>query len=156
MRLHLVFIGKTTFPEVQTGIDRYLDRLRFYVPTQIHLLKAEKITPKSSGEAVKEKEAERILRLLEKRDCLIVWDQQGKDMDSVAFAGFFDDLKNNGVSEVWIMIGGPLGISQRLLARADFVLSLSKLTFPHDLARLMVMEQLYRAFTILKGEPYHK
>jgi len=156
MRLHLVFIGKTAFSEVQTGIDRYLDRLRFYVPAQIHLIKAERITPKSTEEAVKDKEAERILKLLEKRDCLVIWDQHGKDMDSVTFAELLDDLRNSGVSQVWMMIGGPLGISQKLLARADFVLSLSKLTFPHDLARLMVMEQLYRAFTILKGEPYHK
>jgi 23S rRNA (pseudouridine1915-N3)-methyltransferase len=156
MRLHLVFIGKTAFPEVQTGIDRYLDRLRFYVPTQIHLIKAERITPKSTEEAVKDKEAERILKLLEKRDCLVIWDQHGKDVDSVTFARLLDDLRNSGASELWMIIGGPLGISHRLVARADLVLSLSKLTFPHDLARLMVMEQLYRAFTILKGEPYHK
>jgi 23S rRNA (pseudouridine1915-N3)-methyltransferase len=156
MRLHLVFIGRTAFPEVQTGIDRYLDRLRFYVPTQVHLLKAEKITPKGSEDAVKEKEAERILRLLEKRDCLVIWDSCGKDMGSVDFSRFLDHLRNDGVPDVWMVVGGPLGISQRLLARADYVLALSKMTFPHDLARLMVMEQVYRAFTILKGEPYHK
>ena len=156
MRLHLVFIGKTGFSELDAGINRYFDRLRFYVPTQIHLIKAEKITPKSTDEAVKEKEAERVLKLLEKQDCLVIWDQHGKDVDSVTFAKFLDDLRNNGVSEVWMVVGGPLGVSPRLLARAHFVFSLSRMTFPHDLARLMVMEQLYRAFTILKGEPYHK
>jgi len=96
------------------------------------------------------------LRLLEKRDCLVVWDPCGKDMDSVAFAEFLGDLRNDGFPDLWMMVGGPLGISKRLLARADFVLSFSKMTFPHDLARLVVMEQVYRAFTILKGEPYHK
>jgi 23S rRNA (pseudouridine1915-N3)-methyltransferase len=156
MRLHLVFIGKTTFPELDTGINRYLDRLRFYVPTQIHLLKAEKISPKGNEEAVREKEAERVLKLLGKSDFLIVWDQHGKNVDSIAFAKFLDDLRNNGASEVWMVIGGPLGVSQQLMARADSVFSLSRMTFPHDLARLMVVEQLYRAFTILKGEPYHK
>ncbi len=156
MRLHLVFVGKTTFSELDAGINRYLDRLRFYVPTQIHLVKAEKITPKGTDEAVKEKEAERVLKLLEKKDCLIIWDQHGKDVDSITFAKFLDDLRNNGVSDAWMLVGGPLGVSQRLLARADFVFSLSRMTFPHDLARLMVMEQLYRAFTILKGGPYHK
>jgi 23S rRNA (pseudouridine1915-N3)-methyltransferase len=156
MRLHLVFIGKTAFPEVQVGIDRYLERLRYYVPTQIHLLKAEKITPKGSEDSVKEKEADRVLRLLEKGACLVIWDPCGKSMDSVTFARFLDHLRSDGAGEVYMVVGGPLGISQRLLARADFVLSLSKMTFPHDLARLMVMEQAYRAFTILKGEPYHK
>ncbi len=156
MRLHLVFIGKTAFPELDTGINRYLDRLRCHVPTQIHVLKAEKISPKGNEEAVKDKEAERILKLLGKTDHLIVWDQQGKNMDSITFAKFLDDLRSSGASEVWMVIGGPLGVSQKLLTRADFVFSLSQMTFPHDLARLMVMEQLYRAFTILKGEPYHK
>lgn len=156
MRLHLVFIGKTAFPELDTGINRYLDRLRCHVPTQIHVLKAEKISPKGKEEAVKDKEAERILKLLGKTDHLIVWDQQGKNMDSITFAKFLDDLRSSGASEVWMVIGGPLGVSQKLLTRADFVFSLSQMTFPHDLARLMVMEQLYRAFTILKGEPYHK
>lgn len=156
MRLHLIFIGKTSFPEVQTGIDRYFDRLCLYVPTEIHLLKAEKITPKRHPEEIKNKEAERVLKLLDKRDCLVIWDQHGKDVDSVAFAALLDDLRNSAASDVWMMIGGPLGVSQRLLDRTNLVLSLSKMTFPHDLARLMVMEQLYRAFTILKGEPYHK
>ena len=156
MRLHLVFIGKTTFPEVETGINRYLDRLRSYVPTQIHLVKAEKISSQSTEEMVKDKEAERVLKLLGKKDCLGIWDQHGKDVDSTGFAKFLDNLRNSGVSDVWMVIGGPLGVSLRLLARADFVFSLSRMTFPHDLARLMVMEQIYRAFTILRGEPYHK
>jgi 23S rRNA (pseudouridine1915-N3)-methyltransferase len=156
MRLHLVFIGKTAFPELDAGINRYFDRLRSYIPTQIHLLKAEKISPKGKDAAVKDKEAERILKLLGKSDRLIVWDQHGKNMDSITFAKFLDDLRSNAASEVWMVIGGPLGVSQQLLTRADFVFSLSPMTFPHDLARLMVMEQLYRAFTILKGEPYHK
>jgi 23S rRNA (pseudouridine1915-N3)-methyltransferase len=156
MRLHLVFIGKTAFPDLETGINRYLDRLRCYLPTQIHVLKAEKIPPRGAEEPIKEREAERVLRLVEKRDCLVIWDQQGKDNDSVAFASFLDGIRNRGVTALWMVIGGPLGVSQKLLARADFVLSLSRMTFPHDLARLMVMEQLYRAFTILKGEAYHK
>jgi 23S rRNA (pseudouridine1915-N3)-methyltransferase len=156
MQLHLLFIGKTAFPELETGINRYLDRLRFYIPVQIHVVKADKISPKGGEEAGKEKEAERVLKLLGRRDCLVIWDQRGKDTDSLGFARLLDDFRNNGVSEVWMVIGGPLGVSQRLLARADSVLSLSRMTFPHDLARLMVMEQLYRAFTILKGEPYHK
>jgi 23S rRNA (pseudouridine1915-N3)-methyltransferase len=156
MRLHLVFIGKTAFPDLETGINRYLDRLRCYLPAQVHILKAEKIPPKGAEGPIKEREAERIVKLVGTKGCLVIWDQHGKEHDSVAFAEFLDGIRNSGVTEVWMVIGGPLGVSQKLLARADFVLSLSRMTFPHDLARLMVMEQLYRAFTILKGEAYHK
>jgi 23S rRNA (pseudouridine1915-N3)-methyltransferase len=156
MRLHFICIGKATFPELEAGINRYLDRVRFYIPTEVHLLKAAKITPKGSEDAVKEREAERILKLLGKKDCLVLWDQRGKETDSVTFAKFLDGLRNRGVPELWMVVGGPLGVSQSVLTRADFVFSLSPMTFPHDLARLMVVEQIYRAFTILKGEPYHK
>lgn len=156
MRLHLVFIGKTAFADLETGINRYLDRLRHYIPTQLHILKAERIPPRGEQEAIKDREAEPLLRLVAKRDCLVIWDRGGKAIDSIAFAGFLDDRRNSGISEMWMVIGGPLGVSQKLLTRADFIFSLSRMTFPHDLARLMVMEQLYRAFTILKGEAYHK
>ena len=156
MQLHLVFLGKTAFPEMEVGVNRYLDRLRFYIPAKIHVVKTEKISPKDGEEKGKEKEADRVLKLLGKRDCLVVWDQRGRGTDSPGFARLLDAFRNNGVSELWMVIGGPFGVSQRLLERADCVLSLSKMTFPHDLVRLMVMEQVYRAFTILKGEPYHK
>ena len=156
MRLHLVFIGKTAFSDLETGINRYLERLRSYIPTQIHIVKADRISPKSAEGVIKEREAERVLRLLGKKDCLAIWDQTGRETDSVSFAKFLDTLRNNGVADLWMIIGGPLGVAQRLLERADFLFSLSRMTFPHDLARLMVMEQLYRAFTILKGEAYHK
>jgi 23S rRNA (pseudouridine1915-N3)-methyltransferase len=156
MRLHLVFIGRTAFADLESGINRYLDRLRFYIPAQIHVLKAERVPPRGAEHPIKEREAERVLRLVEKKGCLLIWDQQGKETDSLSFARFLEDLRNGGTSEIWMVVGGPLGVSQRLLARADFVLSLSRMTFPHDLARLMVVEQVYRAFTILKGEAYHK
>ena len=156
MHLHLVFIGKTAFADLETGIKRYYERLRHYLPAHIHILKAERISPRGAEAPLKEREAERVLRLVEKKECLVIWDQNGTQIDSIALAGFLDDRRSSGVSELWMVIGGPLGVSQKLLQRADFVLSLSRMTFPHDLARLMVMEQLYRAFTILKGEAYHK
>jgi len=156
MKLHLIFIGKTAFADLETGVNRYLDRLRHYVPTRIHIVKEERVPPRGAAAHVKEKEAEKILRLVEKKDCLVIWDQNGKEIDSVALAEFLEERRTGGTSRMWMVIGGPLGISQTLLLRADFVLSLSRMTFPHDLARLMVMEQLYRAFTILKGEAYHK
>ena len=156
MRLHLVFVGKTSFPELETGIRRYLDRLDHYAPTEVHLVKAEKITAKTGEDAVREREGRRIANLVGKQDVLVVWDQRGRQLDSVGLARFVEGLMTKGTSHLWMVIGGPLGTWHGLLERADSLLSLSPMTFPHDLARLMVVEQLYRAFTILKGEPYHK
>lgn len=156
MQLHLVFVGKTSFQEMDAGIRKYLDRLRHYIRMEIHLVKAEKISSKISEGMVCEREGERVLKLLNAQDYLIVWDPEGRQMDSQRFAVFLDHLQNTGTPAVWMVIGGPLGVSPGLLERANSVLSLSRMTFPHDMARLMVAEQLYRAFTILKGEPYHK
>lgn len=158
LHLHLIFVGKTSFAEVDSGVQRYIDRLRHYVSVDIHIVKAEKISPGNPGseDTAKERESERILKLLGKQDHLIAWDQRGRQLDSVSFARLFERLGNEGVSDVWLVIGGPVGLSRKLIERANTVLSLSKMTFPHDLARFIVVEQLYRAFTILKGEPYHK
>ena len=158
MRLHLVFVGKTGFPDLDSSIRRYMDRLAHYIPTEIHLVKAEKIASASGivEDTVREREGERILKLPGKQDHVVAWDQRGRQIDSAALARFLEDLMNKGISHLWMVIGGPLGISPKVIERADSLLSLSRMTFPHDLARLMVGEQLYRAFTILKGEPYHK
>lgn len=156
MNLHLVFVGKTQFPEFETGIARYLDRLRHYVSVQVHVVKPEKIGKKAGDAAVMEGESERILKLVEGQGVLAVWDRGGKALDSVGFARLLGKLRDDGVSAVWMVVGGPLGVSGNLISKADAVLSLSAMTFPHDLARVVIVEQLYRAFTILKGEPYHK
>jgi 23S rRNA (pseudouridine1915-N3)-methyltransferase len=154
--LNLVFVGKTAFPEIDTAIDRYLDRLRHYIPARIHIVKPEKIAGKGVEAEVREREGERILKLVGKQARLIVWDERGRQMDSPSYAKMWGRLIDEGTSEVWMAIGGPVGISPRLVEQASLVLSLSKMTFPHDMARLMVLEQTYRAFSILKGEPYHK
>ena len=156
MRLNFTFIGKTGFPDVETAIDRYIDRLCHYLPTEIHVVKAERMTVKSNPAVLMEREAERVLKLIGKQDRLIVWDQRGRQLDSPGLALMCERLLNEGVSEVWMVIGGPSGLSPMLVERAHAVLSLSRMTFPHDLARLMIAEQLYRAFTIIRNEPYHK
>jgi 23S rRNA (pseudouridine1915-N3)-methyltransferase len=156
MHLHFVFVGKTAFQEMETGINRYLDRLKHYLPTQVHHVKAERILAKSEESAIREREGERILKLVGKQGYLVVLDQHGRQMDSPGLANFLSGIQKGGTSQLWMVIGGPLGVSPQVLERADLVLSLSRMTFPHDLARLMVVEQIYRALTILKGEPYHK
>jgi 23S rRNA (pseudouridine1915-N3)-methyltransferase len=156
MHLHLVFVGKTANPEIDTTILRYLERLRHYVSTEIHLVKAEKITKHVTENLIREREGERILDLVNKRGHLVVWDQRGQEMDSLGFAQGLRSLQDHSVSQLWMVIGGPVGVSPRLLDQAQQVIALSRMTFPHDVARLLVLEQLYRAFTILKGEPYHR
>ena len=159
MHLHLIFVGKTSFPEIDTGINRYLERLRHFVATTVHIIKAVKIDNRISEEKIRDIESERILKAVEKSGQsgpLILWDRHGKQLDSTAFALFLDDLRARGGTHLWMIIGGPVGVSAQLKKRADAVLSLSRMTFPHDLARLMIMEQLYRGFSILAGLPYHR
>jgi len=156
MRLHLVFVGKTSFPEIDAGINRYVERLRHYAPTRIHIVRAEKIGKKASEDNIREIEAERILKLVGASGHLLVWDQRGRQFDSIGFARFLEKIRNQGMPDLWMVVGGPLGAAPALLERANSVLSLSRLTFPHDLARLVIAEQLYRGFCILDGTPYHK
>jgi 23S rRNA (pseudouridine1915-N3)-methyltransferase len=156
MRLHLVFIGKTQFPEMEAGIHRYLERLHHYISVDVHIIKAEKILAKGSEGTVRERESARVLKLTGGRGHLVLLDQGGRDMDSVKFAFFLEGLIQQGLSDIWMVVGGPIGVSQELRGKANTMLSLSRMTLPHDLARMVLVEQLYRAFTILKGEPYHK
>ncbi|SPF45585.1 Ribosomal RNA large subunit methyltransferase H [Syntrophobacter sp. SbD1] len=156
MRIHLVFVGKTAFADIGSGVDRYLHRLRHYSPVQTHYIKAEKITSAVGEQFVRERESERILKHTGRQGRLIVFDQRGRELDSLGLSKLLEKLIGSAVSDVWMIVGGPVGVSSQLLEAAHEVLSLSKMTFPHDLARLMVVEQLYRAFTIIKGEPYNK
>lgn len=156
MRLQLIFIGKTNFPEMDAGIRRYTDRLRHYVPLDIHYLKPEKITGKTPDDLIRNKESERILNLIGRKGLIVLWDERGRHLDSVDFARFLEELRLQGHSDIWMVIGGPWGVSAKLREQAHVVLALSKMTFPHDIARFLVVEQLYRAFSILKGESYHK
>lgn len=159
MHLHLIFVGKTSFPEIDAGINRYLDRLRHFVATSVHVIKAVKMDKRTSDEKIRDMESERILKAIEKSGQsgpLILWDRHGKELDSKAFARFLDELKARGGAHWWMIIGGPVGVSSQLRNQADTILSLSRMTLPHDLARLMVVEQLYRGFSILAGLPYHR
>jgi len=155
-RFHCVFVGKTQFSDIESAIQRYMDRLVHYVPIQVHTVKAEKVTPKVPEDEIRTRETQRVLKLAGKGSCLVVWDEKGRLFSSVELAQFLDRLMEQATSDVWMITGGPLGVSPRLREEAHAVLSLSRMTFPHDMARLLVVEQLYRAFSILRGEPYHK
>jgi len=156
MRIDLVFIGRTAFGDLESAIDRYVERLRHYCPVEIHYIKAEKIAAAAGDHLVRERESERILKLAGRRGHLIVLDQGGRELDSTGLAKLMEKLRASAISGLWIAVGGPVGVSPRLLKSAHDVLSLSKMTLPHDLVRLILVEQLYRAFTIIKGEPYNR
>ncbi len=155
LRIHLVFVGKTGFGDIESAISRYTERLGRYCTTQIHYVKAEKLSAGLSENIVKSREGERIAKLV-KGGHFAVLDQGGREMDSTGLAGFITKIMDSGNSDFWLALGGPVGISPDLVKRADSVISLSRMTLAHDLARLVLVEQLYRAFTILGGEPYHK
>lgn len=155
MRIHLVFVGKTAFGDLESAIDRYVKRLCHYCQVEEHYIKAEKITAAAGEPIVRERESERILKLVG-GGYLTLFDQRGRELDSPGLSRQIEKLMTSGISEIWAVVGGPVGVSPKLLGSANDMLSFSKMTFPHDLARLMLVEQLYRAFTIIKSEPYHK
>lgn len=156
MRIHLVFVGRTAFHDMESAIERYVKRLGHYCRLEIHYIKGEKISIGAGDQMVRDRESERILKLAGRDAHLIIWDRSGRELDSVGLSKLLDRLDLSAIGDVWMIVGGPVGVSGKLLENAREVLSLSKMTFPHDLARLMLVEQLYRAFTIIKGEPYNR
>ncbi|WP_448383834.1 23S rRNA (pseudouridine(1915)-N(3))-methyltransferase RlmH [Desulfosoma sp.] len=155
MKIHFVFVGKTAFAEIQRGLDRYLERIGHYVRVDVHVVRAERIGPKSDEAAVREREGRRITAMVSGKGTVVVWDERGTPLSSMDYAGFLKRVADDG-TDLWMVVGGPLGVSDAVRNAAHHVFSLSAMTFPHDLARLLVAEQTYRALSILRGEPYHK
>lgn len=155
MKIHFVFVGKTAFPEIQRGLDRYLERIGRYVRVEVHVVRAERIGPKSDEALVMEREGRRIVDVVSGKGILVVWDERGVPLSSEGYAAFLERSAKEG-RDLWMVVGGPLGLSNGVRGMAHHVFSLSAMTFPHDLARLLVAEQTYRALSILRGEPYHR
>ncbi|MDE6144763.1 MAG: 23S rRNA (pseudouridine(1915)-N(3))-methyltransferase RlmH [Muribaculaceae bacterium] len=155
MKLLLMAVGKTTQPIIRQGIDQYLGRLRHYLPVDIEIIADVKRTAALTFEKQKEMEGEAMLRRIEPGDRLILLDENGKEMTSREFARFMEKQMASGVKRLVFAVGGPYGFSPAVYQRADSKLSLSRMTFNHEMVRLFFAEQLYRAQTILRGEPYH-
>ena len=155
MTIKLLAIGKTDNKQLQILIDDYTKRLGHYIKFEMEIIpdlkKAKHLTEKQQ----KQKEGELILNKLQPTDVLIVLDENGKQHDSVGFSNFLQKHMNSGIKQLVLVIGGPYGFSEDVYTKAQSKLSLSKMTFSHQMVRLFVVEQLYRAFTILKNEPYH-
>ncbi len=153
MKIRLVSIGKTKQPHVKTGVDLYRKRLSHYIPFEY--VELPDVKGGGKAEVLREREAQSIMKGLSPQTVLVALDEHGKQFSSVAFAGWIEKQMNRGASDVVFAIGGATGHGRALLDRAELTMSLSKMTFPHDLARLLFLEQLYRAFTIIRHEPYH-
>lgn len=155
MEISLIVIGKTNARYLQEGIDEYIKRLKHYIPYSITVLPDIKNTKKLTEEQQKEAEGKLMLEALKPGDCLVLLDERGKEFTSVAFADYLQRKMNAGLRRLVFVIGGPYGFSQSVYDRADEKISLSKMTFSHEMIRLFFTEQVYRAMTIQRGEPYH-
>ena len=155
MNIKLIAVGKTDNPALQQLISTYEKRLSYYINFELQLLPDIKNSKSLSEEQQKIKEGELILSYVEPSYHLILLDERGKEYTSIAFADELQKKMNTGIKQLTFVIGGPYGFSQAIYQRANSKLSLSKLTFSHQMIRLFFVEQLYRAFTILRNEPYH-
>lgn len=159
MNISLVTVGKLKEKYLKLAVEEYAKRLSRYCRLDIIELQDEK-TPDNASEKeeliIKEKEGEAILRHIKENSYVIAMAIDGKNVTSVEFAELIETLGVKGSSNLVFVIGGSLGLSDKVLKRADYKLSFSKMTFPHQLFRVMLLEQIYRGYRIINGEPYHK
>ncbi len=159
MRISLICVGKLKEKYLVMGVEEYVKRLSRYCTLEIIELPDEK-TPDNAGEVleelIKKKEGERILKSIKADSYCIALAIEGKQLTSEELAEKFNSLGVSGTSHITFIIGGSLGLSQEVLGRADEKLSFSKLTFPHQLMRMIFLEQLYRSYRIIHNQPYHK
>lgn len=154
MKTELILVSKTNDKHFQAGIDDYCQRIGHYMPFSITVIPELKNTKSLSFQQQKEREGELILAKLQSSDHVVLLDEHGKDFRSVEFARWIEQ-KNASVRRLVFVIGGPYGFSDAVYSRANEKISLSKMTFSHQMVRLVFVEQIYRACTIIKGEPYH-
>ncbi|MBR5687852.1 MAG: 23S rRNA (pseudouridine(1915)-N(3))-methyltransferase RlmH [Prevotella sp.] len=154
MKTELIVVGKTTDKHFQAGIEDYTERISHYQPFSITTIPELKNTKNLTEEQQKTREGELILRQLQSGDHVVLLDEHGKEMRSVDFASWIEKRQQT-VRRLIFVIGGPYGFSEEVYQRCNEKISLSKMTFSHQMVRLIFTEQLYRACTIIKGEPYH-
>ncbi len=153
--IKLIAIGKTDNVQLQDLINEYSNRLKHYVRFELEIIPDIKTAKNLSETQQKEKEGGFILKKLTSSDVLILLDENGKQFTSIEFSSYLQKKMNSGIKQLVLAIGGPYGFSNEVYAKAQGKISLSKMTFSHQMVRLFVVEQLYRSFTILKNEPYH-
>lgn len=155
MKLLLMAVGRTSTPLIRQGIDDYLRRLSHYLPIDVTIIPDVKRSAATSRDRQKQLEGTQILASLSPADFVVLLDENGREMSSREFAAFTDKQMASGARRLVFVVGGPFGFSPEVYNRANFKLSLSRMTFNHEMVRLFFVEQLYRAQTILHNEPYH-
>jgi 23S rRNA (pseudouridine1915-N3)-methyltransferase len=155
MQIKLIAIGKTDHQAIQKLIEEYSTRLGFYIRFEMEVIPDLKNTKSLSEQIQKEKEGDLILKKIQSADELILLDERGKTFSSIEFSEFLQKKMNSGLKQLVLVIGGPYGFSDTVYSRANGKISLSKMTFSHQMIRPFLIEQLYRGFTILRNEPYH-
>ena len=154
MKITLLVVGKTTDTHIELLIQEYQKRLAHYIPFNIQVIPELKNTKALTLEQQKQTEGELILRTINSSSDLVLLDEHGKEFRSIEFADYVQKRMSSGRDVVFV-VGGPYGFSQAVYERANGKISLSKMTFSHQMVRLFFAEQIYRAMTILRGEPYH-
>jgi 23S rRNA (pseudouridine1915-N3)-methyltransferase len=155
MKIKLLVIGKTDHKGMQAMISEYEKRLSHYISFELEVIPALKAAKNMSVSEQKDKEGEAILSRISSSDMLVLLDEQGKQYTSMHFARYLQKLMNAGTRQLVFVVGGPYGFSNVVYSRAQHKISLSLMTFSHQMVRLFFVEQLYRGFTILRNEPYH-
>lgn len=155
MKVTFLVVGKTTDENISKAVSIYENRLKHYLPFETVVIPELKNTKKMTFEVQKEQEGILILKYIEQFDFTILLDENGKEFTSVEFSKFVEKKMIEGTRNLLFVVGGPYGFSQEVYKKANLKISLSKMTFSHQMVRLFFVEQLYRAMTIIKGEPYH-
>ena len=159
MKINIVCVGRLKEKYWADAIAEYSKRLSRYAKLNIIELADEKVPETMSlaqEEQVKDKEGQRILKAIKPEDFVVVLEVLGKEISSEDLAQFFQEKANKAISSITFVIGGSLGLSKEVIGRGDYSLSFSKMTFPHQMMRVILLEQIYRGFKINKNEPYHK
>lgn len=155
MKFQFWAIGKGHETYVKAGVEEFTNRITRYYPVKWNIIPAPRIASASSEDILKRKESELVLGSLQKDDYLVALDERGAELSSPAFSKFIQSRANESHKQIIFLIGGAFGLDETVLKRANFTWSLSQLTFPHQLVRLILSEQVYRACTILRNEKYH-
>jgi 23S rRNA (pseudouridine1915-N3)-methyltransferase len=155
MKITLILIGKTDESYIADGFKRYMDRIKHYIGVDLIIIPSIKDASNLSAKQIKDREGSLLLKNIPTGSTIVLLDENGHELRSIGFAAQLQKWMNAGIKDICFVTGGAFGISDELKAIASYQLSLSKMTFTHQLVRLIFAEQLYRAFTIIRKEPYH-
>ena len=155
MKILVLFLGKTDKSYIKEGIEDYVNRINYYLPFEVRIIPDLKKSRNLPTDVQRVREGQLILDQINKGDQLGLLDERGREYSSIEFSRWIEKKMISGIRQLVFVVGGPYGFSDEVYQRADCKISLSKLTFSHQMVRMIFVEQLYRAMTIIKNEPYH-